>query len=524
MKRIISLWIPRIATDLASLTKPRLHNRAFALTIQKRAKVMLFATNLEAEKIGIMPGMSLADARDILPNISVESANPNADKMVLEKIRSLCERYSPWTSIDDLENKKETEKNGFSSEIKDSNGAGIWIDVTGCTHLFGGEEKILADIVERIRRLGFSAHAAIAETKRAAWALSHYGKINRDGWIRAKPGALSNILSPLPISALCLAPSITRKLDILGLRTIGNLLSLPRTSLAARYGETIVRQLDLTLGKVSEPVSYTRYEQPLFARITFTEPISNLKDIEAALEKLLITLCHRMMEELVGARRLIFTLYRIDGTAGKSLVNTAYPVRNVVDLARLFNQRLNDIDPGFGIEEATLFIEKSDTLNSLQMETSEFNSIQDFTSLINRLINKFGSERVLRPQFLESHLPERTGALYPFTKENSPNATPKINIPRPVRLLRPPEEIETITIITAADTTPPTIFRWRKVLHQVIRTEGPERIASEWWGQEHPNTRDYFQVENSNGQRFWIFKKTDNKTVTPRWYVHGLFA
>ena len=485
---------------------------------------MLFATNLEAEKIGIMPGMSLADARDILPNLNVKSANPNADRMVLKKIRSLCERYSPWTSIDYLKNKKETEKNEFLPATRDSNGAGIWIDVTGCTHLFGGEEKLLADMVERIKRLGFSAHAAIAETKGAAWALSHYGKMNTEGWIRAKPGGLSNLLNPLPISALCLTPSTTRKLHILGLRTIGNLLSLPRASLTARYGEIIVRQLDSTLGKVSEPISSTRYEQPLFARISFTEPIGNLKDIKAALEKLLITLCHRMVEKLVGARRLIFTLYRIDGTVGKSLVNTAYPTRNVVDLARLFNHRLDDIDPGFGIEEITLFIEKSDNLDSFQIETNEFNSIQDFTSLINRLINRFGSERVLQPQFLASHLPERTGVLCPFTKENSPNATPKINITRPVRLLSPPEEIETITMITAIDITPPAVFRWRKVLHQIIRTEGPERIASEWWRQEHPITRDYFRVENRKGQRFWIFRKTDDKTVTPRWYIHGLFS
>ena len=147
---------------------------------------MLFATNLEAEKIGIRPGMSLADARDILPNLNVKSANLNADRLILEKIRSFCERYSPLTSIDDSGSKRKRRNNGYSPAIEDSNSAGISIDVTGCTHLFGGEEKMLTDMVERIKRLGFSVHAAIAETKRAAWALSHYGTMYKKGWIRAK--------------------------------------------------------------------------------------------------------------------------------------------------------------------------------------------------------------------------------------------------------------------------------------------------------------------------------------------------
>jgi protein ImuB len=74
---------------------------------------------------------------------------------------------------------------------------------------------------------------------------------------------------------------------------------------------------------------------------------------------------------------------------------------------------------------------------------------------------------------------------------------------------------------------PPIRFRWRRVLHAVIRADGPERIAPEWWRTpEGTATRDYYRVEDENGRRFWLYRDGlyDRETGTPRWFLHGLFA
>jgi protein ImuB len=76
----------------------------------------------------------------------------------------------------------------------------------------------------------------------------------------------------------------------------------------------------------------------------------------------------------------------------------------------------------------------------------------------------------------------------------------------------------------------PVRFRWRRVLHEVRRAEGPERIAAEWWRDDPAasgaGTRDYFNVEAAGGQRFWLYRDGlyARETERPRWFMHGLFA
>jgi protein ImuB len=74
---------------------------------------------------------------------------------------------------------------------------------------------------------------------------------------------------------------------------------------------------------------------------------------------------------------------------------------------------------------------------------------------------------------------------------------------------------------------PPVRFRWRRVLHEVVRAEGPERIAPEWWHDRGERAvRDYYRLEDAAGRRFWVFRRGLYGTGAepPRWFLHGLFA
>lgn len=511
---------------------PDLRDRPFALVQERRARVALFATSESAERAGLQPGMTLADARAILPELTVRPARPNGDSMMLTRLADWCGRYSPWTAAENAKDEKGEVEEEPHLSLEGPGGGGLWLDATGCAHLFGGEEAMLADMVQRVLGLGFSARAAMAGTPGAAWAIARYGPETDQNSIVIPENGLRAALKPLPVGALRLAPALVAQLHAVGLRQIGDLLPIPRASLAVRFGETLIQRLDSAFGDQEEPVSPARPAHPFLSRISFAEPIGAPEDIAAALEKLLTMLCDRLEQDGQGARRLILTLYRMDGSLIRREIGTARPVRDADMLMRLFDDRLDDIDPGFGIEDATLYAPITEQQGPRQaMLTRNSDTMADsdaFASLVDRLGNRLGSQNVLQPVLQESHIPERAAVLAPLqAAERKATAEPPHTRrnPRPIRLLRPPEEIEAVITLTDPDSAPPSLFRWRRVLHRVIHSEGPERIAAEWWREKKAADRDYYRVEDSDGARFWLFCETgDGDAARPRWYLHGLFA
>jgi protein ImuB len=98
--------------------------------------------------------------------------------------------------------------------------------------------------------------------------------------------------------------------------------------------------------------------------------------------------------------------------------------------------------------------------------------------------------------------------------------------PRPVRLLANPEPIETLAVLPDH---PPALFVWKGVRRRIKRADGPERIFGEWWvlDAEIPSVRDYFQVEDESGERFWVFRAGDGEhaaTGSQAWFLHGFFG
>ncbi|MBV9245373.1 MAG: hypothetical protein JO366_11240, partial [Methylobacteriaceae bacterium] len=181
----------------------------------------------------------------------------------------------------------------------------------------------------------------------------------------------------------------------------------------------------------------------------------------------------------------------------------------------------------------------------------------DLADLIDRLGARLGIRRVTRLVANDTHIPEFAvtavaastlsppgrgegrvrgrGSLHHASQSLGPSsgasrhllpASGEKGIPpdRPIRLLQRPEAIEAIAAVPDG---PPIKFRWRRVLHEVAAVEGPERIAPEWWKAQAPAlTRDYFRAEDTQGQRFWLYREGlyARETETARWYMHGLFG
>lgn len=479
----------------------------FALLVSEGGTRRLAAVDEAAEALGLRPGQKAADAMALAPNLVTADHDPQADRVALEALCDWCVRFSPAVAIDGDD--------------------GLFLDITGTDHLWGGEAAMLADLLARLIRWGVPARAAIADTAGAAWALARFGD---EGQI-APPNAQRVLLADLPVAALRLDETATAQLPRLGLFRIGQLLGLPRAQLAKRFGMHLTLRLDQALGAAGEALVFRRPASLWFDRVAFAEPISAPDDLARVVGDVTALICRRLEAEGQGARRFEVVFHRLDGKAMAVRAGLARPGRDAARLTRLLVPKLDRIDPGFGIEVVTVFAGDVEPLTAVQARLdAEAGSGLDETlaPLVDRLINRLGEDRVWRADPYESHVPERS------VIRVAPLAPPPVakwdpERPRPTRLLRRPEPITAMAVVPD---NPPVLFTWRGRSHRIRHAEGPERIGQEWWraGVGEAETgpgkiRDYYRVEDEAGGRFWIYRQglfgTDEE---PKWWLHGLFG
>lgn len=519
-RRVVSLWLPAFATD-------RLARRRGAGTAEPLATVTaahggsrIAAVSPTAGEAGVAPGLPLAEARALVPGLRTAPADPAAEARTLEAMAHWCGRYTPWVTIDGLEA---------------GGAAGLLLDVSGCAPLFGGEDGLLGDLLSRLGRAGFHARAALADTAAAAWAAARFadsGNPAAPSAVIVPPGAARQTLAPLPVAALRLPPGTAERLRRVGLRRIGELLDLPRAPLAARYGPEVRERLDQALGTRGEALAALQPRPPHHSRLEFAEPIGTAASIAGAARRLLEAAAASLAAAGEGARRLVLVAFRSDGSAVRAETGTARPTRDAGHLARLLEERLECLDPGFGIEAMTLWVADTEPLAPAQADLAAGDGLsrgEPLDLLVDRLGNRLGADHVIRLEPFASHRPERAcrevPALAPAPVPG-PATTPSFRPARPLRLLPWPEPVEAVTSSPAAA---PLSFSRGRHPHRIVRAEGPERIAPEWWTEGAPpdrqGVRDYYRVEDERGVRFWLFREGLPLPGTrPRWYLHGVFA
>ncbi|HEX9702105.1 MAG TPA: DNA polymerase Y family protein, partial [Rhodospirillales bacterium] len=480
------------------------------------------AADRTAADSGAVPGLPLADARALLPSLYTAEADPAGDRQALDGLAEWCGRYTPWTAMDE-------------------SGDGIWLDVSGCAHLFDGERSLLRDLTARLAGFGFAAVAAVASTPGAAWAVARFAAVDAHGIAVVPVDGTARALAPLPVAGLRLPAATVEGLARMGLRRIGQLAGLPRAPLVRRFGDAVVARLDRALGRVREPLSPRRPAAPFSARIVFAEPVAGPEVITRAARRLLDAVCAQLAKAHRGARRLQLVLYRTDGTLARAAVGTSRPVRDADHLERLFREKLNALDAGFGVEAMALGVVEAAPLPPVQMAdaAAPHQGDDSVAKLLDRLGNRLGADCVVGLEPVASHIPERACREIPPAARKSFEISPGAAHaaahtagrpparPRPLQLLAWPEPIEAVAPVPDH---PPVMFRWRRRQHRVARADGPERICPEWWretGELAPGDRrlrDYYRIEDADGGRFWVFREgTYRAGEHPRWYLHGFF-
>ena len=448
--------------------------------------------------------MPLAYARAMVPDLLVADAAPLADAQALDRLAAWCLRVSPLTAPDPPD--------------------GIWIDATGCAPLHGGERGVLEWLTGRLGRQGLTVRAAVADTPGAAHALARFGV---GPVIATAAGVVPDALAPLPVAALRLGPATADGLRQLGIGSIGQLAATPRGPLARRFGTGLLRRLDQALGRVPEPIRPVLPPEMIAVRRHFVEPLSTAEAFVAVIRVLVADACAWLERRGEGARRLDLVFERVDATAQAIRIGTARPVRGARHLSRLLEERVEQVDPGPGVEAMRLSLSLVEPLPYAQQANglaADGPAEDGLSELIDRLANRLGPGKVYRLVPVESDVPERSQRAVPADAATGSGrwASPW---PRPVRLLRRPEPVEALALLPDH---PPRAFTWRRVRHRVVRADGPERIHGEWWRRpgEVAALRDYWAVEDGDGRRFWLFRQGDGAdpaTGGLGWFLHGFF-
>ena len=503
------MWLPHWPITRLSRTAPATPGRPLVTVEAVRGVRRLAAVGAPGDAAGLRPGQTLADARAVCPALVAVDAEPATDQAALERLAAWAERYTPMAAADPPD--------------------GLWLDITGCAHLSGGEATLAEDVSTRLARNGIPSRLAIAGVTGAAWALAHAWGTSREIAVLS-PGQERAALALLPVTLLRLDPRTVAGLRRLGIRQVRDLLRLPRGDITARFGPAAVLRLDQGLGTAAEAIAWPRPPIDWFERLGFVEPIGTPEDLTRALTLLAERLCRRLAEQHCGVQRITARFFRVDGAVPRIAIGTAQPVREPAYLARLLGEKLDTVDPGFGVEAMTL--EADDVVPQSAPQLSSLaapDGAGQLATTVDRLANRLGPERVWRAAPHASHVPERAVQRVPPLPVAQPAWVADPTLPRPIRLLRRPEAIEATAPVPD---DPPIVFRWRGAPHRVRAAAGPERIAAEWWRRQpvgvRPETdlvRDYYRVEDTEGARFWIFRAGLYRSgETPRWYMHGLFA
>ncbi len=446
------------------------------------------------------------------------NADPAADAAALEKLGLWGLRYTPLVSSWD-----------------EASGAdGLFLDIAGCAHLFGGEEPLLADLSRRLRTFGLAPRLAIADTAGASWALARYGRFD---WPIVPSGGEAEALRKLPLTALRLSEDALSLLRRLGFRRIGEVMDQPRAPFAARLDGGFLHRLDQALGRAPEPLIPVVPPPAYRAQAMFIEPIVSAEHVLVAAERLLHDLAQMLAAADAGARVLRLLLFRVDGGALSLDLGLAAPSRDPRHITHLIALRLEQLqgglEAGFGFEAATIHVVVGERLAPRQaglVMGEDAASPDGLARLIDRLQQRLGPGAVRRLDPRQSHIPERAeqavdaGLGAPSVEAAPGDAIANAPVaPRPILLLPEPESAQVVAIIPDG---PPRQFRWRGVMHQVAEAEGPERITPEWWRRTGTAERDYYVVEDTDGRRFWLYRDGLYGTGDglPQWFVHGVFA
>lgn len=513
-REYLYLYLPDLPLRQACIEKGWQMEGAIGLYARHQHTDRLVYLSLLAGKAGLSAGMGVADAKARLPDIRLAEVRPEQDRFCLEKLARWAWRYSPRTGIDEA-------------------GCGIWLDMTGTSHLYGGIKQVIADIYRRLSCLNISVYCAAAPYYSAARALAYYHPLARKGVVvLSSRRALMQILSEFPLSVLWLEEGVVQALSQAGLRRIGHLQPLSYAQLAIRFGPELVQKWAMLSGNRDDTPTATGSVPALWVSHSWPEPLAGLESWQQMTDQMIKEIADMLFKAEMAASCFELGWQASDGTIGRLYFNLSRPGRSRDILSRLMAGAAEHIDAEFGLDYSWLQAHKlAAELPETGWLGTDASSLQSrqIDHVLDILAARLGTDKVQRVTHHSCWQINDSMVYQPLADAHADKswdmAVPAhLTAPRPLRLFEPAEPVYVVALLPDH---PPAMLRWRRKNWQIVRATGPERIGPRWWDadQKGIKTRDYYRVETGDGRRLWVYREgLPERGETAEWFVHGCFA
>jgi protein ImuB len=442
-------------------------------------------------------GGSLADRSVAAPELWVGVHLCGTEQAALERLAVAAQRFTPRISLVPPD--------------------GLVLEVKGSLHLFNGVEGLSRALADECASLGLKSVVALAPTPLAALVAARVvpaGRSVRRPFVVTEPTRLVGQLMPLPLAALRWPQETLERLARMGVRTIGQVLRLPRAGFARRFGTDSLAMLDRLTGRGPDPRDRFRARERFRRRRELNYELENHEALLGALAPLLEELGKFLQARQYGVMKLECVLRHRHAEPTVCVLGLAAPVADVRRLTELLGERLRAVvlpEPVRACElRSSSLVVRVLSSNSVWQPGEHGGSAgAEAPELIERLRARFGPEAVYGLKVLPGHRPEVAWARAAAPARAAPKGeqVPWPAFRRPLWLLPEPK------LLSERDGLP----RRRGPL----RLEGePERIETGWWD-GGDIARDYYTALDVHGVRLWVFRE---RIAPHRWFLHGVFG
>ncbi len=539
------IWLPHWPIQRFTVAQPALSGRVVVLHARdpRRGQRVVHCDH-RANQQGIQVGMSLAEVaatqrtksgathRGQFPHLAEH--DPRADLRALTALAMACERFSPSVGLEES-----------------STPASLLLDVTQSAARCGGESSLVGAVHQWLGTLGYVASVAVSDHLGAAWAVAHFGgtvpgyafrdelsergevantlpsggRLDMPASFMVPPGQVLAALQPLPIESLRVAEATIDRLQQLGIRSVGQLLQLPRSGLQARFGDELLPRIDQAMGILPETFATCAVSVPLEASFAFEHPTANRDVLRACLRTLLEQVCIRLSQQGRGAIGIECHLYLTDRTRVTISLGLFRPSAEQAHLEELLALQFEQRTIKDTVQRVDLCVSISAAISFCQadlLDEATHAAPGELARFVDRVSSRLGQDTVLGARLLAEPQAEYAFRYIPLTDgstiaDGSALARRRHQQSfgfRPLRVIVP----ERLHTTVAPRTGPPASFGFAGHTYRIQRYWGPERIETGWWRGQLIR-RDYFQVEDHDGNRFWLFRDLQRDA----WFVQGAF-
>ncbi|WP_437328500.1 DinB/UmuC family translesion DNA polymerase [Sorangium sp. So ce381] len=479
VKRIVAIVLPQLACELVKQRGPVSPSGKAPLAVilggdeDRRAAAaprperepqapaaVIDVVDDEARRYGVRPGQKVVEAAALVAHLAIHRVTFAEIDAALGRVAEVAlglgataaiqlgEQGAPRAGASRASRAPERAASEARSPWGDGPYDTVWLDITGASHLVGGEEALLGELGERVAALGHRARLAIADGPRLAQALARFGA-HADGGGGAEapiapPGKGAQAIGPLPVQALPVEREVASFLVRLGVLRVEDLARLPRAQVAARLGPRTADVMELLAGR--DPVPLLPFEVPrlLEEEVLFDEPIESAESLLFVLRGMTSRIASRLAARGEACGRLNVAIAydrsiarlrlgeREDDVAAAALleddgrgpslrfhVDMPVPLSDAGDLLRPLKAKLERIElaaPAVGVHVIASRIARA---RRVQLDLSRDRSVDpdSLPALLAELSAEIGQERVGILEIADAHRPEARSRLVPASGE-----------------------------------------------------------------------------------------------------------